>query len=234
MAQRTVNLPGIGDILLAKRRGAKNIRISIQADGSVRVGLPAWAPYAAGISFALTRAEWITTHRTARAKLVLENEARVGKSYRLNFVNEAGLTTIRSRVSGSTIMVTSSLPYTSEKVQSAAAKACERALKLEAEKLLKIRLDELALKHSFYYKSLRIKRLRSRWGSCSADNVITLNYYLLQLPWPLIDYVIIHELVHTKHHDHSPDFWKTFGKVLPDVKTMRKEIKAYRPALMLS
>lgn len=234
MAQKTVNLPGIGEVLLAKRRGTKNLRLSIQPDGRVRVGLPAWAPYAAGVRFAFARLEWIKKHRSHINNPVLVHEARIGKSFRLIFVSISKTAKTHSRVLGSNITITSSLPYTSPAVQAAAAKASERALRIEAEKLLEIRLKELARRHSFSYKSLRIKRLRSRWGSCSSDQVITLNYFLIQLPWDLIDYVIIHELVHTRHLDHSAAFWKTFEKAMPDVKKLRKEIKKYRPVLMPS
>lgn len=231
MAQRIVNLPGLGEVLLAKRRGTKNLRLSIQPDGRVRVGLPAWAPYASGIRFALARREWIKKHRSQIDTPGLVHEARIGKSFRLIFVNDYKVTKTRSRVLGSNITITSNLPYTSPAVQAAATKASERALKLEAEKLLKMRLKQLARRHCFSYKTLRIKRLRSRWGSCSSDKVITLNYFLVQLPWELIDYVIIHELVHTRHLDHSAAFWKSFEDALPEVKSLRQEIKKYRPAL---
>lgn len=232
MAQRTVNLPDIGEVLLAKRRGTKNLRLSVQPDGRIRVGLPAWAPYAAGIRFALTRREWIKKHRSQIYTAALVHEAKIGKSFRLIFVSDYKATKTRSRVLGTSITITSNQAYTSEAVQAVAVRASERALKTEAEKLLGIRLNQLAKRHGFSYKTLRIKRLRSRWGSCSSDKVITLNYFLMQLPWELIDYVIIHELVHTRHLNHSAGFWETIEMALPEAKNLRKEIKKYRPSLM--
>ena len=104
-------------------------------------------------------------------------------------------------------------------------------MKQEALKLLPERLASLASKHSFRYKSVRIKKLVSRWGSCSNDRVITLNYFLMQLPWHLIDYVLIHELVHTKHLNHSLDFWLEFDKVYPEAKITRRQLKEYRPII---
>src|SRR5262249_1610025 len=113
----------------------------------------------------------------------------------------------------------------------AAKSAAERALRQEAEKLLPLRLSDLAKKHGFKYQSVKIKKMTSRWGSCSAHRLITLNFYLMQLPWPLIDHVLIHELVHTKHLNHSGAFWMEFESIYPGAKKARKQIHNYRPVI---
>jgi predicted metal-dependent hydrolase len=76
---------------------------------------------------------------------------------------------------------------------------------------------------------VQIRKLTARWGSCSSAKVITLSYYLMQLPWPLIDYVLLHELSHTEHMNHGSDFWGKFESVLPGAKVLRKEIRTYKP-----
>jgi predicted metal-dependent hydrolase len=81
------------------------------------------------------------------------------------------------------------------------------------------------------YHSVKVKRLASRWGSCSSNKVITLNFFLMQLPWPLIDYVLIHELIHTRHMNHSPDFWNDFERIHPGAKNTRNILKQYRPVI---
>jgi len=91
------------------------------------------------------------------------------------------------------------------------------------------RVQYLASKHGFSYKQIRVRKLTARWGSCSNNGVITLSYYLLQLPWNLIDYVILHELTHTRHLHHGPNFWTEFKKVLPSAKLLQKEIRSYKP-----
>ncbi|MGH7156890.1 MAG: M48 family metallopeptidase [Candidatus Saccharimonadales bacterium] len=231
MAQKTVELPGIGNVVLAKRRGAKNLRLSIKPNGQVRVGLPIWAPYSAGIKFAIDRSDWILRNLDSHQPLILKGGDRIGKSYRLRFVN--GLK-ISSRVGQNTITISSHLSANSPSVQRKATQACERALKKEAQKLLGHRLDQLAKDNQLKYKDLRIKRLISRWGSCSNQGSITLSYFLVQLPWHLIDYVILHELVHTQHHNHGLGFWNLFERLLPNAKRLRKEIKQYHPVLMPS
>lgn len=232
MAQKTVSLPGIGEVVLAKRRGTRNLRLSISADGRIRVGMPYWAPYHAGISFVISRADWIKKHSVSYFLAPLTDGMRIGKSYRLYFLTDKNVKSTRSRITGNRIVIKSYLEPNNPTVQKIALSACERALKKEAQILLPIRLKELAQSRGFKYKSVRIKRLRSRWGSCSSQKEITLNYYLVQLPWPLIDYVILHELTHTTHLHHGPDFWQAMQSLLPDVKQRRKDIKQHKPVLV--
>ncbi|HET8992036.1 MAG TPA: M48 family metallopeptidase, partial [Candidatus Saccharimonadales bacterium] len=65
-------------------------------------------------------------------------------------------------------------------------------------------------------------------GSCDQSKNITLNLYLMQLPWHLIDYVLLHELTHTVVFKHGPDFWAEMDKYLPDSKSLRSEMKDYK------
>jgi len=232
MSQKIVDLPGVGSVILAKRRGTKNLRLSVKPNGQIRVGMPAWAPYSVGIKFALQRADWIVASLTKRQIIVLKNGQRIGKSYRLSFVSVSRPAKTSTRLGRNSITVTSHRPSDDPDVQIKAAKACERALKTEAQKLLKQRLDEIAKAKNFSYRELRIKRLSSRWGSCSNDGRITLSYFLIQLPWHLIDYVIVHELIHTRHLNHGQDFWALFEQILPGAKQLRKEIKRYDPVLL--
>jgi hypothetical protein len=89
----------------------------------------------------------------------------------------------------------------------------------------------LAQKHGFEYSSVSVKRLKGRWGSCDQHQNIVLNLYLMQLPWELIDYVLLHELTHTRILRHGPDFWAAMQRVLPNVKAIRKEMKQHQPVL---
>ena len=96
-------------------------------------------------------------------------------------------------------------------------------------KLWKWELQQLADQYGFAYNSVSMKQLKARWGSCSHKRDITLNIFLMQLPWQLIDYVLVHELVHTKVLHHGQDFWTSFAACLPDAKKRRSELRAYHP-----
>jgi predicted metal-dependent hydrolase len=231
MAQKTVWLPELGELTLSKRRGTRNLRITVNAKGQIRVGMPTWTPYSVGISFALTRKDWLQKHLSKHAKIELRQGDRIGKSYRLNYTHSPGMKHTTTRVDNTYVRITSYLPLGSMSVQAKAAAAAERALKKEAQALLPRRVQELAARHDFTYKSVNIKKLSSRWGSCSSHKVITLNYFLMQLPWELIDYVILHELVHTRQLNHSPAYWREFESIHSQAKQLRHQINKYRPVI---
>ena len=97
----------------------------------------------------------------------------------------------------------------------------------EATEYLVCRLKELAKNNGFIYNRVFIKNQKTIWGSCSKKNNINLNIQLFHLPKKLIDYVILHELVHTKYKNHSQEFWKTLEKYIINAKVYHKELKKY-------
>ncbi len=229
MAQKTVDIPGIGEVVLSKRRGARNMRLSVNGAGKVRVGMPTWTPYSAGIVFAKKRADWIQKQLSTHFDDLLNEGDLIGKAHRLHFIVDPNVKTLSAKIGMSEIIVTSAYAFSNQTVQAKALQTCEKALKTEAEHLLPQRLELLASRHNYTYKQVGVRKLISRWGSCSSTKVITLSYYLVQLPWELIDYVLLHELTHTKHLNHGKGFWDDFEKALPNAKALRKEIKLYKP-----
>jgi hypothetical protein len=94
--------------------------------------------------------------------------------------------------------------------------------------LLFDRLKELAAQHGFHYGRAGIRNQKSRWGSCSTRNNISLNIQLLALPGHLRDYVILHELVHTEHKNHSKRFWARLDSLVGgSAKSLRKEMRGW-------
>ena len=89
------------------------------------------------------------------------------------------------------------------------------------------RLHQLAVKYGFQYNKVFIKNQVTRWGSCSVKNNINLNMKLTQLPKALMDYVILHELVHTRIKNHSKDFWTELDKIVGNAKQMDRELKKW-------
>ena len=99
--------------------------------------------------------------------------------------------------------------------------------KVKAKTTLVKRLKWLAAKYGFSYKKVFIRNQKTIWGSCSGKNNISLNVKLVQLPDELVDYVILHELVHTIKKDHSKAFWAEMDKLVGDGKKMSKRLKNY-------
>lgn len=77
-------------------------------------------------------------------------------------------------------------------------------------------------------RTIRLSSARTQWGSCSARGVISLNWQLVKLSLPLIDYVVIHELAHLKEMNHSDAFWRVVASVCPDHQALRKQLRDIR------
>jgi predicted metal-dependent hydrolase len=97
--------------------------------------------------------------------------------------------------------------------------------KADAKKSLKDRLAYLAEKYGFSYNKVSVRNQKTRWGSCSHVNNISLNMKLTVLPVELIDYVLLHELVHTRIHNHSKKFWAELDTYTGNAKALAKQLK---------
>jgi len=102
----------------------------------------------------------------------------------------------------------------------------------EAKKILMARVKKIAEKHGFIYNRVCIRKQKTRWGSCSAKDNISLNVKLVLLPERLMDFIILHELVHTRVKNHGKDFWAELLKIEPDVKALSSKIKEYSIVLL--
>lgn len=231
MASKQIQLDDL-TIIIRKRRTSRHLRLTVNSAGQISVSIPMWAPYKMGIEFAESRREWLKEQVKPRS-LLTPNQA-VGKAHHLEFIAVGGVAAPRSHVMATTVTVhyPNALDWQHPLVQQHAEKASIRALRKQAEELLPKRLAELAEKHGFTYNKVNIKQMKSRWGSCDSEQNIVLNLFLMQLPWVLIDYVLLHELTHTKIMRHGPDFWSEMGKVLPDVRSRRKSIKEFHPLVL--
>ena len=119
--------------------------------------------------------------------------------------------------------------FTDEKLQSWLHKVIEESLRRNAKSILPSRLASLSKQCGLPYSSVKINSSQGRWGSCSARKDINWSYYLVLLPSHLIDYVLLHELCHTREMNHSERFWVllnqfTEGKAL----ALRGELRKYR------
>lgn len=114
------------------------------------------------------------------------------------------------------------------KIQEMIRLGIQAAWRKEAKRYLPVRLGELSRKHHLLYNKVIIKNNKTRWGSCSSTNNINLSLHLMRLPEHLIDYILLHELVHTVHKNHGKKFWKEFERILPGAKATDRELKEFR------
>jgi len=98
----------------------------------------------------------------------------------------------------------------------------------EARRKLVGRLNELCERYGFTYNKVFMRNQRTRWGSCSAKNNINLNMKLVRLPDEMIDYVLLHELVHTRIKNHTNEFWAELNRLVGDAKAKNRRLKEYK------
>ena len=137
--------------------------------------------------------------------------------------------TLRTDEEGITICCPPHVDFSQKAVQELLRNAIIRALKKSAQTYLPPLLDELAEHYGFKYKRVKITGSKSRWGSCSAIGSINLSCYLMLLPPHLMDYVLLHELTHTKEMNHGPKFWEILDDLTEGrAKSLRAELKNFR------
>ncbi len=217
--------PHLGIIKVRKVARSRRLRIRPYSD-HILVTIPRWVAFQAGKEFALSQSTWINQHRPEPENSYMTGD-RIGKQHVLEFIPHPDITKPRSRISGKRVRVEypAQLSAASTAAQNEAKKAIIRTLRKEAELYLPHRVSTLARQFEFTYKTVTIKQLKTRWGSCSNTKAINLNLQLMKLPDHLIDYVILHELSHTKHLNHSSLFWNELSRALPNYKSLRKELK---------
>ncbi len=213
-------------VIITRRRGSRNLRLSIKTDGTAKLNVPYGVSEHSANRFIRSKLDWIIKHQ--KPSVSIKNNDHIGKSHTVAF-EWSKQENITTRVGNNSIRIRVPIDVkeTDPEVQRLIKKACERVLNKEAKHLLPQRLDFLSKKFNIPYNSVKTKKLKSRWGSCDTNQNIILNSYLIQLDWSLIDYVILHELTHTKHKHHQADFWGSLEKIMPDYKMRRKLIKAH-------
>ena len=216
MSVKTKYIDDIGEVRFVKRKGQKSISISIRP-GQVRVGLPKSTPFYVAEKFVLSKKDWILKHATTPDSL--RSGASIGKTHTLQIDPERQKTHIKDGV-----ITTPDNPTLIDK-------AAKKALLLESKQQIEPMVWTLADVVGLTPSELVFKPMKSRWGSCSSTKLLTINTMLIQLPWDLIEYVIIHELCHIEEMNHSQDFWDLVGKHCPDYKHRRRAIKKYSPVV---
>ncbi len=107
----------------------------------------------------------------------------------------------------------------------------ESFYKIQAPKVLLPLIHLWQDRMRLYANKISFRKAKRQWGSCSIKDNISLNIYLCMLPKELIEYVIVHELAHIKHKNHSKEFWEFVGRYYPDYKNAKKELKSFARVL---
>ena len=222
-----------GEIKIRKNKLARSVKLSVGVDGSLRASIPYYSP-----EFAVRRLvngdrdeirKMLATHN---AKNSYQDGDLIGKTHTL-FLRKFSGEEIKISNEGNQILVQipQELAFENPLVQSEIRKTVSKILRKQAKAYLPRRIDFLAEKYGFSFEKLGFSHTGTRWGSCSSSGTISLNIALMNLPHHLIDYVIIHELCHTRQMNHSSKFWQEVEKYCPDYKKYVQEIKQFSPSI---
>jgi predicted metal-dependent hydrolase len=232
VAQSVIQDAEFGAVTVRRSRLSRQVKLKIDQRGAISISMPLRAPLFMAKSLLAQSRPQVRLHlaKAQAEQAVLTNGSLIGKSHRLSIIHGHAYA---SRLSGTELHVT--IPVgtqaTDRETQLFIKEAALKALRTQSKAYLSRRLSALAVQHGFLYTSLRFSNAGTRWGSCSSTGTISLNIWLMQLPFELIDYVIVHELCHTRHMDHSDRFWAEVEAILPDYRERRRKLKAERPYL---
>ena len=137
---------------------------------------------------------------------------------------------IKKSLESSRASIRQKLPLKDPKTQRARDYQKKLLLK-QAQNYLPARLAQLAKRYHYNYDKCRLTHANTRWGSCSSNKTISLNIGLMKTPEPLRDYVIIHELAHLNHMDHSAAFWREVAAHDPYYKNHRDALRQFEPGV---
>jgi len=217
-------------IVYSRRR---SIGISVGPDSGVTVRAPYRTPVKKIESLVLSKSGWIRKH--------LENYKTVTRINQKKVVSDGELVLFRGKEYFIRIMESkkNSILLTENSIEiglrnmeekEKTGLLLEKWYKVIAEGIFRRKLDEILIRFKIYNftpTGFAVKTLKRRWGSCTSKGKITISSELVKLNDIYLEYVILHELCHLRHHNHGKEFYKLLSEVFPDWKQRRNELKKY-------
>lgn len=142
----------------------------------------------------------------------------VDRSYAVNYLDRPGRVTVTENVTR--LMVRGPLDEPLSIIES-----LQKFTARKAREALLPRLDGMSKQVGMEYSAMRVRRQKTRWGSCSGRGTISLNAKLLFLPVELVDHLLLHELCHTRQMDHSPQYWALVAQFQSDYVRLEDELR---------
>lgn len=210
------------------RSRRKSMAIKILSDGEVRLHTPIVCKTETIRGFLLEKAGWIALHvdrckkqhASIRKKYVSgEEHLHLGIPFPLDI--RIDKTAKRPRLRHDEGFIVIVLPDDGMEVRP----ILESWYKNEARHVIVERVNHYALAMGVRYGQLRIKDQQTRWGSCSSKKNLNFNWHIIKAPLAVLDYIVVHELCHLVHLNHSSEFWNLVARILPDYEWRRDWLK---------
>lgn len=222
----------LGKVTVIRSVRARRLSLSVRADGEVRLTVPAGVGSRAALQFLEEKTDWAVRARERMAERYPKQIITLPYATRAHELRLYPCSTLTNsvRISDGVIRVSypASARYDDPEVQQAIRKGIETAWRIEARNYLPERVEILCRALHFRCGTVTVRNMRTRWGSCSVDNRLSLSIQLMKLPDHLIDYVIIHELCHTRIKNHGPKFHELLNRMTEGRHPeLRRELKGY-------
>lgn len=206
---------------------ARRLSVRVYPGGRVEVVVPPGASPAAVQKFVGAHRQWIHRRVEDLSTAAAVDESRpasiklpaISRHYAVEYEHSAERSA-RVRVAGENLLIVRGPLHNDRAIASALC----RWLAAVAQQELGCELAKVAAQGGFRYLRAQIRQQRTRWGSCSASGTISLNLCLLFLRPQVVRYLLIHELCHTKHMNHSQKFWSLVGSHEPDYRALDREL----------
>jgi hypothetical protein len=210
-------------VRLVRRPRAKRYLLGLQPDGTARLVIPRRGTEAEALRF-LERSEAWLLRRVEQWRNRATARQEWKDSSRFLFRGEEVTLRVEAHGEGAKLVFADqaiSVPHASSDCR----KAVQAHLRRLAEKELPARTRVLARQNGIAIRSVSVRGQRTRWGSCSVRGTISLNWRLIQAPPFVVDYLIVHELMHRREMNHSVRYWKHVAQAFPDYRFAEKWLK---------
>ncbi|MFH2118255.1 MAG: SprT family zinc-dependent metalloprotease [Candidatus Paceibacterota bacterium] len=211
------------DYQLRTHARARKLTLRLDKNGQVVVTVPRFTPRFLVKKFIAQHEDWILANQakqqTNRAKFISETNLMLfGKQYALEIRPSEDASTVK--IQAKTVVV-----FLHHNSRQSVETILQKFLKNTASHYLTPRIHQLAKKMKVDFKKITLRAQTTRWGSCSSRGSLNFNWKLVHFPSAVIDYVIVHELAHLKHMNHSTAFWQFVEQFAPDYRMQRGWLK---------
>ncbi len=218
----------LGKVVVSRGRSSRYVRLGVTPAGDIKVSAPLFTPMYF-IKNLVRKSRHELAHMVGQYRTHYVEDTPVGKSHRFVIEHTQQHPEVIYKKPLIIAKIRDENDILDASFQSEIRTVVAKALRIEAKAYLPRRIEYIASHNGFSYERLRFSHAKSRWGSCSSDGTISLNIALMKLPFELIDYVIMHELAHTRHLNHSKEFWLLVKQCDANYKEHRKILKNHSP-----
>lgn len=237
MTEKIIDLEDVGPVTIYRNRRSTRVKITIKSGGEVKVAIPWTASFETGIRFLKEKKNWVAltlekiARKTGSSGIILPGPLLSTRNFHYE-ISPAAVEKIRIKFSKAESNVCLQYPIgvdvKSPGIQEKLKIAIEGVLRFEAKRYLPERAAQLATTLGYKINRVTIKNNQTNWGSCSSLGNINLNLHLMRLPDRVIDYIIVHELLHTVIPNHGIKFKAAMANYFPDIHDLEKELKTVK------